>query len=129
MSVTPATRPARRVDPALALKRALIAAAIAFGLFGILIGIKTDTGPTGALVLHGRPYELAIIVLVVFVGALARELILGERQIDLAPFVPASLASSARRFSLALPRLPCCSSRSSCRSSSSTTAICSTSAS
>ncbi len=101
MSVTPATRPAARVDLAVVLKRALIAAAIAFGLFGILIGIKTDTGSAGALVLHGRPYELAIIVLVVFVGALARELIIGERQLDLRPYVPAGLAKRAQ----ILPRL------------------------
>ncbi len=51
--------------------------------------------------LHGRPYELAIIVLVVFVGALARELIIGERQFELRQFVPAALARRARL----LPRL------------------------
>ena len=101
MSSTSASRPARRVDLALALKRALVAAAVAFGLFALLIGIKTDTGPTGALVLHGRPSELAVIVLVVFFGALARELIIGERQLELRQFVPAALARRARL----LPRL------------------------
>jgi branched-chain amino acid transport system permease protein len=101
VSSTPAPIPARRIDLATALKRALIAAAIAFGLFGLLIGIKTNTGPTGALVLNGRPIELAIIVLVVFVGALARELILGEHQFELGQFVPAPLMKSAR----VLPRL------------------------
>ena len=85
----------------MALKRALVAAAIAFGLFALLIGIKTDTGPTGALVLHGRPHELAVIVLVVFVGALARELIIGERRLELRHFVPAALAKRAQL----LPRL------------------------
>jgi branched-chain amino acid transport system permease protein len=101
VSSTSAPRPARRVDPVLALKRALVAAAVAFGLFAILIGIKTDTGSNGALVLHGRPQELAIIVLVVFAGALARELIIGDRQIDLRPFVPAAL----RRRAQILPKL------------------------
>jgi branched-chain amino acid transport system permease protein len=101
VSSTSASLPARRVDIAVALKRALVAAAIAFGLFALLIGIKTDAGPTGALVLRGRPQELTAIVLIVFAGALARELILGERQLDLARFVPAPLAKRARL----LPRL------------------------
>ena len=101
MSSTSASSTARRVDFTVALKRALVAAAIAFGLFALLIGIKTDTGPTGAQVLSGRPQELAVIVLVVFAGALARELILGKRQIDLSQFVPAALVKRAR----VLPRL------------------------
>ena len=101
MSSVSASRSQRRIDLAVALKRALVAAAIAFGLFGLLIGIKTDTGPTGAQVLSARPEELAIIVLVVFVGALARELILGERQFELRQFVPAPLMKRAQM----LPRL------------------------
>jgi branched-chain amino acid transport system permease protein len=98
---TPDSSTERRVDFVMALKRALVAAAIAFGLFSLLIGIKTDTGPTGAQVLSGRPRDLAIIVLIVFVGALARELIIGDRQIELRQFVPAALARRAR----VLPRL------------------------
>jgi branched-chain amino acid transport system permease protein len=82
---------ARRFDIVTALKRALLSAFIAFGLFALLIGIKTDTGPTGALVLHGRPRELAIIVGLVFAGAFVRELLLGERDITLARFVPDAL--------------------------------------
>jgi branched-chain amino acid transport system permease protein len=101
VSSTSASSTARRVDFTVALKRALVAAAIAFGLFALLIGVKTDTGPTGAQVLSGRPQELAVIVLIVFAGALARELILGERQIDLSQFVPAALVKRAR----VLPRL------------------------
>jgi branched-chain amino acid transport system permease protein len=106
VSSVSASRPARRIDFAVALKRALVAAAIAFGLFGIPIGIKTDTGPTGALVLSGRPDQLAIIVLVVFVGALARELVLGERQIELRQVLPAQLLKRARLLPhLAAPAL------------------------
>ena len=101
MSSTPASRPAPRVDFVLAIKRALVAAAIAFGLFAVLIGIKTDTGPASALVLHGRPNELAIIVLVVFAGALARELILGERRFELGRILPAALTKRVQ----ILPRL------------------------
>ena len=91
----------RRIDFALALKRALTAAAIAFGLFFLLIGIKTDTGPVGALVLRGRPHELAAIVLIVFFGALARELILGDRHVEFARLLPAPLVKRAQ----VLPRL------------------------
>ena len=101
MSSVSASRPARRIDVAVAFKRALVAAAIAFGLFGLLIGVKTDTGPTGAQVLNLRPRELAIIVLVVFIGALARELILGERHFDLRKLLPAPLVKRAQL----LPRL------------------------
>ena len=36
---------------AAALKEAAIAAAIAYGLFVLMVGIKTDQGPTGALVI------------------------------------------------------------------------------
>ncbi|MEJ2374395.1 MAG: high-affinity branched-chain amino acid ABC transporter permease LivM [Pseudolabrys sp.] len=96
-----ASRSARRVDFVLALKRALAAAAISFGLFFVLIGIKTDTGPTGALVLRGRPQALAVIVLVTFFGALARELIIGERHFELGRLVPAPLMKRAQ----VLPRL------------------------
>jgi len=101
VSSTPVSRPAPRADLVLAIKRALVAAAIAFGLFAVLIGIKTDTGPAGALVLHGRPNELAVIVLVVFAGAFARELILGERHFEVGQFLPAALKKRAQ----ILPRL------------------------
>jgi branched-chain amino acid transport system permease protein len=83
---------ARRLDIITALKHALLSAVIAFGLFSLLIGIRTDTGPEGALVLTGRPEELAIIVGIVFVGALARELVIGERVFSIAQYIsPAAL--------------------------------------
>ena len=91
MSVLSDQSNARRFDIVTALKRALLSALVAFGLFSLLIGIKTNTGPTGALVLHGRPQALAIIVGLVFAGAFVRELLLGERDITLARFVPDAL--------------------------------------
>ena len=81
----------RRFDFITALKRALLSALIAFGLFSLLIGIRTDTGPTGALVLEGRPAALAIIVGLVFAGALVREIVLGERTIALDRLIPPAL--------------------------------------
>ena len=77
MSVISDQSPARRLDIVTAVKRAFLSALVAFGLFALLIGIRTKTGPTGALILEGRPETLALIVGVVFVGALVRELILG----------------------------------------------------
>ena len=70
MSVLSEHSTGHRFDFLTALKRALLSALIAFGLFSLLIGIRTDTGPTGALVLTGRPTTLAIIVGLVFAGAL-----------------------------------------------------------
>jgi branched-chain amino acid transport system permease protein len=87
---------ARRLDFITALKRALLSALIAFGLFSLLIGIRTKTGPAGALVLEGRPEALAIIVGLVFAGAFVRELIIGERDIALAQFVPPALLAQAQ---------------------------------
>jgi branched-chain amino acid transport system permease protein len=78
-----------------ALKRALLSALIAFGLFALLIGIRTVTGPTGALELHGRPEALAIIVGLVFAGAFVRELLIGDRDIRIAQFVPSALLARA----------------------------------
>ena len=81
----------RRFDLPAALKRALLSALVAFGLFSLMIGIRTHTGPNGALVLSGRPGLLAIIVGIVFVGAFVRELILGERLFEVGTMLPSSL--------------------------------------
>jgi branched-chain amino acid transport system permease protein len=56
---------------AAALKDAGIAALIALGLFSLVVGLQTETGPTGALELLPRPALLATIVGLVFVGRLA----------------------------------------------------------
>jgi len=64
-----------RLDVLAALKEAAIAALVAFGLFALLIGIRTDQGPTGALVFTTRFGALAEIVAAVFVASLIRSLI------------------------------------------------------
>jgi branched-chain amino acid transport system permease protein len=53
-----------------AIKDAGIAALIALGLFGLLLGLQTETGPTGALELYPRPGLLASMVGLAFVGRL-----------------------------------------------------------
>ncbi len=96
MSVLSDQSVARRLDFVTALKRALLSALIAFGLFSLLIGIRTKTGPAGALVLEGRPDTLAIIVGLVFAGAFVRELVIGERHFALAQFVSPGLLARAQ---------------------------------
>ncbi len=70
-----------RLPLAVALKDAGLAALVAFGLFFFLIGLHTDQGPTGALVVTPRWTQLAIIVAAVFLGAFARALIFGREPV------------------------------------------------
>jgi branched-chain amino acid transport system permease protein len=81
-----------------ALKDAALAALIAFGLFFMLIGLRTEQGPTGALELTGRLDTLALFVGAVFAGAFARALIFGRKPIPLGRFVPAKLAHATARI-------------------------------
>ncbi|HVX92387.1 MAG TPA: high-affinity branched-chain amino acid ABC transporter permease LivM [Xanthobacteraceae bacterium] len=62
-------------DLPVALKSALLSAAVAFGLFSLMIGIRTEQGPTGALVVDTRFAELLALVGAVFVGAFLRALL------------------------------------------------------
>ena len=49
-----AASPTFQIDAVGALKDAALAALVALGLFGLMIGIRTDQGPTGALVITTR---------------------------------------------------------------------------
>ncbi len=73
---------------AAALKDAIFSALIAFGLFVFLIGLHTDQGPTGALVVTTRLPQLAMLVGAVFAGSLARALIFGREPIGLGRGLP-----------------------------------------
>jgi branched-chain amino acid transport system permease protein len=53
-----------------ALKDAAISALIALGLFSLILGFRTETGPVGALELLPRPALLAVAVAIVFSGRL-----------------------------------------------------------
>jgi branched-chain amino acid transport system permease protein len=85
-----------------ALKSALISAALAFGLFGLLVGVRTDTGPTGALIYWTRFDDLAMLVGAVFAGSFLRSLLFGDRPFGLRDFAArtgiAALAERSRRF-------------------------------
>jgi len=67
--------PNASLSVASAVKEAALAALVALGLFVFLIGLHTDQGPTGALVVTTRFATLALVVAMVFVGSLARALI------------------------------------------------------
>src|SRR5947207_8660009 len=82
-------RPARNIADA--LKSAARTALVAFGLFALLIGLRTDQGPSGALELMPRWTALAIIVALAFAGGLVRALTFGDRTIELAGHVPEGL--------------------------------------
>jgi branched-chain amino acid transport system permease protein len=63
---------------AAALKEAAIAAAVAFGLFVLMVGIKTDQGPTSALVITPRFGTVAVLVALTFAGRLVLALARGR---------------------------------------------------
>ena len=100
---------------AAALKQAAIAAAIAFGLFVLMVGIKTDQGPTGALVITTRFGTVGVLVRGVFAGAFLRALFGARIQsvIRLFQFPPGGLL---RRISALMCRRCFLRSRSSLRS-------------
>ena len=74
------------------VKDAAIAALVAFGLFVLMIGIRTDQGPTGALVITTRFGTLAALVAGVFTGSLLRSLLWHQ----LAAWFGRSLSAPAR---------------------------------
>ena len=105
-------KPDRSVKVAAALKQAVAAALVALGLFSLLIGVRTDQGPTGALVLSPRPGALATLTAIAFVGGLLRAFMPDRSRF--APLVPQSLTMALGRirqwvgaalfvFALALP--------------------------
>ena len=99
---TPA-RPA--IDLFGALKSGALAAIVAFGLFSLLIGVRTDQGPTGALEIEPRLVALGVICAVAFVGGFVRAWLAGE-SLDLGGYIPDQIKTAAaqvgRYFGVAL---------------------------
>ena len=106
----------RGIDVLGALKSAALAALVAFGLFSLLIGFRTDQGPSGALEITTRFDTLAILVGLVFVGSLLRELVFRGEAAELSRYVPAVVTAGIARvapfvglalfaFALAVPFL------------------------
>src|SRR5580698_4336966 len=57
------------------LKKALISALVALVLFSLMIGIRTEAGPTGQLIYWTRFGDLAAMVAAVFGGSIVIELL------------------------------------------------------
>ena len=89
-----------RLDVPAALKEAAIAAVVAFGLFVLMIGIRTDPGPTGALTVSPRFGALAAIVAAVFVGALLRAVLWQTASGSFGRPLPAFIKTAASRLSV-----------------------------
>jgi branched-chain amino acid transport system permease protein len=82
---------------AAALKEAVIAAAVAFGLFGLMIGIKTDQGPTSALVFTTRFGFVGILVAIAFVGRFAFSLLRNRTRSPLGGFASRYVGAATAR--------------------------------
>jgi branched-chain amino acid transport system permease protein len=80
-----------------ALKEAVIAAAIAFGLFVLMVGVKTDQGPTSALVITTRFGTVAILVALTFAGRLVLALARGRTRWSLDGLIPRFFRGVATR--------------------------------
>src|ERR1700727_1588623 len=65
----------RAPGAAFIFKKALISALVALVLFSLMIGIRTEAGPTGQLIYWTRFGDLASIVAIVFGGSIVMELL------------------------------------------------------
>jgi branched-chain amino acid transport system permease protein len=65
-----------------AIRDAAIAAAVAFGLFVMLVGLRTDVGPEGGLILRQRWWQVALLCGIVFAGRLAITTLAGRRALQ-----------------------------------------------
>ena len=88
------TRTAAGLDFAGAFKDAAVAGFVAFGLFSLIVGLRTDQGPTGQLVLTPQPGLLAASVVLVFVGRFIISLLFRSGLMrDAGRFVPAGFGA------------------------------------
>src|SRR6202012_1070967 len=89
------------------LKKALISAFVALVLFSLMIGIRTEAGPTGQLIYWTRFGELASLVAIVFGGSIVVELLRqwwgpADKVRVVPPAVQAGLAVAGRLVAPAL---------------------------
>ncbi|UGV26048.1 high-affinity branched-chain amino acid ABC transporter permease LivM [Rhodopseudomonas boonkerdii] len=69
------SKTARGLDATFILKKAVISALVALVLFSLMIGVRTEAGPTGQLVYWTRFGDLAAMVATVFGGSILIELL------------------------------------------------------
>ena len=114
-AATDLTQASRREAIVFILKKAFISALVALVLFSLMIGIRTEAGPTGQLIYWTRFDDLASIVAIVFVGSIVIELLrqwwgpVGTTR-SLPPTMQRALATAGRAlppllllFALAVP--------------------------
>jgi branched-chain amino acid transport system permease protein len=82
-----------------AFKNAGLSALVALGLFSLLIGVRTEQGPTGALEVTMRPELLAALVAAVFVGSLIREIVFRSGALQRVSVLPSAAASHSGMIS------------------------------
>ena len=69
-------QPARSaLNPGFILKKAVISAAVGLVLFSLMVGLRTEAGPSGQLIYWTRFGDLATMVAGVFFGSIAMELL------------------------------------------------------
>src|SRR6202034_2480588 len=68
-------QPSRAPGVAFIFKKALISAVVALLLFSLMIGVRTEAGPTGQLIYWTRFGDLAAMVATVFAGSIVVELL------------------------------------------------------
>jgi branched-chain amino acid transport system permease protein len=95
-ALAPERKPASRaLGVAFILKKALISALVALVLFSLMIGVRTEAGPSGQLIYWTRFDDLAAIVAAVFGGSIVVELL---RQwwgpVDAITVIPPSVQSA-----------------------------------
>jgi branched-chain amino acid transport system permease protein len=76
-----------------ALRSASLSALVAFGLFLLLIGIRTEQGPSGALDLAPRFALCGIFIAATFAASLVRTLVLDGALVALGRLIPDSIKS------------------------------------
>jgi branched-chain amino acid transport system permease protein len=91
------SEPFKQTALAAALKEAVIAAVVACGLFALMVGIKTDQGPTGALVFTTRFGVVGVLVAIAFVGRLVFALVRGRMGAPLGGFASRYAGALAAR--------------------------------
>lgn len=95
---TAAQAPARSepaFSAAFVLKKAALSALVAFGLFALMIGVRTDAGTTSAQLVYWTRYgQLAAIVVAVFGGSILVELLrYNFRHLEPSNLIPQALES------------------------------------
>ncbi len=83
------------------LKKSLLSALVALVLFSLMIGVRTEAGPTGQLVFWTRFGDLATLVVTVFAGSILIELFrqwLAAQRVSLLPEATSTSVAKLGRF-------------------------------